>query len=228
MTDDAGVKTSGKAVPAKSAAPAPRPREADATRRRILDAAKAEFARLGLAGARVDAIALRAKANKRMIYHYFGSKEGLYVAILDDAYGAIRAAEQQLKLDDLAPEDAIRKLVTFTWNYFIRNPEFLTLVNTENLYRARYLKKSTVIRELHTPLIEMVRSILERGVAAGTFRPGLDPVQVNLTIAAVGYHYLNNRFTGSIIYDRDLNAREALDERLAFNIETILRLICRD
>lgn len=206
----------------------PRPREADATRRRILDAAKADFARLGLAGARVDAIAARAKANKRMIYHYFGSKEGLYVAVLDDAYGDIRAAEQQLRLEDLPPEEAISRLVVFTWAYFIKNPEFLTLVNTENLHRARHLKKSKVIRELHTPLIEMVRSILERGVAAGVFRPGLDPVQVNLTIAAVGYHYLNNRFTGSIIYDRDLSSREALDERLAFNIDTILRLLRRD
>ncbi|MCS0503346.1 TetR family transcriptional regulator [Ancylobacter sp. GSK1Z-4-2] len=194
----------------------------------MLDAAKAEFARLGLAGGRVDAIAARAKANKRMIYHYFGNKEGLYVAVLEDAYGTIRAAEQRLNLAELPPEEAIRQLVTFTWSYFIRNPEFLTLVNTENLHRARYLKKSTVIRELHTPLIEMVGSILERGVAAGVFRDGLDPVQVNLTIAAVGYHYLNNRFTGSIIYDRDLNSREALDERLAFNVDTIMRLLRRD
>ncbi len=223
--------TSGdaKAAPKRSAAARPvRTREADVTRRRILDAAKAEFARLGLAGARVDAIAARAKANKRMIYHYFGSKEGLYVAVLEDAYGAIRAAEQQLRLADLPPQEAIRQLVEFTWGYFIRNPEFLTLVNTENLYRARYLKKSRVIRDLHTPLISMVGSILERGVAAGVFREGLDPVQVNLTIAAIGYHYLNNRYTGSIIYDRDLGTPDALDARLAFNVDTVLRLLRKD
>lgn len=227
MTDAAGVKGESPAKTPASGRP-PRPREADATRRHILDAAKADFARLGLAGARVDAIAARAKANKRMIYHYFGNKEGLYVAVLEDAYGAIRAAEKQLKLEDLSPEDAIVRLVTFTWTYFIKNPEFLTLVNTENLYRARYLKKSRVIRELHTPLIETVGMILERGIAAGVFRPGLDPVQVNMTIAAVGYHYLNNRFTGSIIYGRDLNTPEALEQRLAFNIETVLRLLRRD
>ena len=120
----------------------PRVRDAAATRRRILTAAKAEFANNGLGGARVDEIAERADANKRMIYHYFGSKEGLFQAVLEDAYIEIRDAEQALALDHLSPKAALEKLVRFTWTYYLENPEFLTLVNSENLHRARHLQNS--------------------------------------------------------------------------------------
>ena len=123
----------------------PLARDAEQTRRRILDAAKAEFARKGLGGARVDEIAARSKSNKRMIYHYFGSKERLFTAVLEAAYTAIRMAERKLKLDELDPEAAIRTLIEFTWNYYLANPEFLTLVNSENLHRARHIKTSAVI-----------------------------------------------------------------------------------
>ena len=202
-----------------------RSRDPGGTRERILKAAKVEFARLGLGGARVDAIALRSKANKRMIYHYFGGKRQLFLAVLEYAYGDIRAAERQLDLEHLEPLEAIRKLVEFTWNYYQKNPEFLTLVNSENLHRARHLKQSKVIPELHTPFVAMVDGILKRGVAAGVMREGIDPVQLNITIAAIGYYYLTNRYTGSIIFKRELMAPQALAERLRFNVETILRLV---
>jgi AcrR family transcriptional regulator len=206
----------------------PMPRDAGQTRKRILDAATAEFARKGLGGARVDAIAARAKSNKRMIYHYFGSKEQLFSAVLESAYLAIRAAEQGLKLEELPPEEAMARLVRFTWNYYLAHPEFLTLVNSENLHRAKHLKTSDAIRQTSGQLVAMVGRILERGVKAGVFRPGVDPVQLNITIAAIGYYYLTNRYTGAIVYERDFMAPDNLDARLAFNLDTILRLLKKD
>jgi len=204
----------------------PRPRNADATQKRILESAKREFARLGLGGARVDTIALKAKANKRMIYHYFGSKEELFTAVLEAAYTDIRMAERALKLEELAPVDAIIRLIRFTWDYYLANPEFLTLVNSENLHKARHLKGSSAIHDVSRPFVGMVKAILDRGVAAGVFRAGIDAVQLNITIAAIGYYYLTNRFTGSIIFERDFMTRKALADRLDFNTNTILRLVC--
>jgi AcrR family transcriptional regulator len=201
------------------------PRDADLTRRRILAAATVEFARKGLGGARVDEIALRSKSNKRMIYHYFGSKEQLFTAVLESAYLGIRTAEKALPLDELAPETAITRLVEFTWKYYLDHPEFLTLVNSANLHRAKHLKSSEIIHQTSSQFVGMVKSILDRGVAAGVFRPGIDPVQLNITIAAIGYYYFTNRYTGSIIFERDLMSEDNLRARLAFNLDTILRLI---
>jgi AcrR family transcriptional regulator len=207
--------------------PAPRARDADLTKRRILAAATAEFGRKGLGGARVDEIARRSKSNQRMIYHYFGSKELLFTAVLEAAYSDIRAAEQKLNLDELDPTEAIATLVRFTWTYYLEHPEFLSLVNSENLHRARHLKTSETIRKASSKFVQMVKAILDRGVATGEFREGIDPVQLNITIAAIGYYYLTNRFTGSILFDRDFMAPENLEARLAFNLETILRLVRR-
>ena len=202
-----------------------RVRDADATKARILQAAKTEFARLGLGGARVDQIADQAQANKRMIYHYFGSKEDLFQYVLEEAYLDIRNAEQELRLAHLPPRDALEKLVRFTWSYYLDNPEFITLVNSENLHRARHLEGSERVRVASRRFTNMVKDILDRGVADGVFRPGIDPVQLNITIAAIGYYYLTNRFTGAILFERDFMAKDALEARLAFNIETVLRLV---
>jgi AcrR family transcriptional regulator len=204
----------------------PRIRDATITRKRILLAAKKEFARSGLGGARIDSIAERARTNKRMIYHYFGSKEALFQTVIELAYVDIRTAEQKLDLDSLPPVEALDRLVRFTWDYYLKNPEFLTLVNSENLHRARHLKKSEVIAAISRRFVEMVGGLLERGVRAGVFRPGIDPVQFNITVAAVNYYYLTNRYTGSIVFERDLMAPDALEARIAFNIETIRRLVC--
>lgn len=203
----------------------PRTRDAEATKARILEAAKREFAKNGLGGARVDVIAEKARANKRMIYHYFESKEGLFQTILENAYVDIRTAEQKLNLDHLAPKEALERLVRFTWDYYLKNPEFITLVNSENLHRAKHLKKSEVVKVYSRKFVSMVKTILDRGVEAGVFRNGVDPVQLNITIAAIGYYYLTNRFTGSIVFERDLMAKDALEERLRFNIDTIMRLV---
>ncbi|MCY4006500.1 MAG: TetR/AcrR family transcriptional regulator [Rhodobacteraceae bacterium] len=200
-------------------------RNAEATKARILKAAKHEFARLGLAGARIDKIANRAVANKRMIYHYFGSKENLFCAVLEDAYLDIRAAEQSLNLSMMAPREALEMLVQFTWDYYLKNPEFITLVNSANLHKARHLKGSTRLRQASRQFVDMVRHILERGVAEGIFRPGIDPVQLNITIAAIGYYYLTNRHSGEILFERPYMTPEALNERLTFNLETIMNMV---
>lgn len=207
-------------------AQSPKVRDPEATRSRILAAAKTEFARKGLGGARVDDIAIRAKANKRMLYHYFGNKDELFRITLEDAYGSIRTAEAKLEIEKDDPITAIIRLVQFTWQYYLENPEFITLVNSENLHKARHIKSSARMREMSRPFVGRMRGLLERGAAAGVFRPDMDPAQVNITIAAIGYYYLTNRFTGSIVFERDLMNDKSLAERLDFNIKTILRLVC--
>jgi AcrR family transcriptional regulator len=204
----------------------PKTRDADATRLRILAAAKSEFAKKGLGGARVDGIAARAKINKRMMYHYFGGKEELFRLVVEEAYADIRAAEAGLALDGLDPVAALEAYVAFVWRYYLGNPEFITLVNSENLHKAKHIRNSARIREMSRPFVGRMARLLARGAAAGVFREGLDPVQINITIAAIGYYYLTNRFTGSIVFERDLMAERALKQRLAFNTQTILRLAC--
>ena len=205
--------------------PAQKGRDADLTRRRILAAATAEVGRKGLGGARVDEIARRSKSNQRMIYHYFGSKEKLFTAVLEDAYGHIRSAELKLPLAELEPEAALEVLLRFTWDYYLAQPEFLSLVNSANLHKARHVKDSERFKTTGPPFVGLVKSILDRGVAKGLFRPGIDPVQLNITMAAVGYYYLTNRFTGEILFERDFMTPERLAERFAFNLDTILRLV---
>lgn len=203
----------------------PRIRDAEATKLRILEAAKKEFAQNGLEGARVDAIALEAQANKRMIYHYFESKENLFKVIIEQAYLDIRSEEALLNLEKLSPKEAITEFVKFTWNYYLKNPEFITLVNNENLNKARHIKDSSVLREVSKSFVARIQAILDKGAQDGTFRSGLDAVQVNITIASIGYYYLTNSHTGSVIFNRDFLSKTALQERLTFNVDTILRLI---
>ncbi len=201
-------------------------RNPEATRKRILSAARQEFARQGLGGARVDTIALRARANKRMMYHYFGNKEDLFRITLEDSYLAFREAEAALEIEKDDPVTAMTRLIAFTWKYYLDHPEFITLVNTENMHKARHLKASKRTPELSRAFVGRMEALLKRGVDAGVFRRGLDAVQVLITIAAIGYHYLTNRFTGSIVYERDMMADEALERRQQFNVATVLRLVC--
>jgi AcrR family transcriptional regulator len=204
----------------------PQIRDPDATRARILLAAEKEFARVGLGGARVDRIAAQAKSNKRMLYHYFGNKEELFAITVDNAYVKFRSAEAALNLDAIAPVEAMRRLVSFIWDYFITHPEFITLVNSENLHKAKHLKASKRTPEMSRKFMARMQALLSRGEAAGVFRHGLDPVQVQISIAAISYYYLTNRFTGSIVFERDLMSKAALSERLLFNTSTVLRMVC--
>jgi len=189
---------------------------------RILKAAMAEFARFGLGGARVDRIAARAGANKRMLYYYYGDKEALFLAVLEDSYARIRRAELGLHLLDLDPVQGLRRLVAFTWDYYLKHPEFLTLLNSENLHRARHLKRSRDIAAMHSPLIALLRDLLARGERAGNFRKGVDPVQLYISIAGLGYFYLSNRHTLSTIFERDLLAPGSKAQRLKHMTELVL------
>ena len=202
-------------------------RDPERTRARILDAATREFARYGLGGARVDRIAERAGANKRMLYYYFGDKDGLFLAALEERYAHIRNAERSLELEQSDPRTALRRLVEFTWNYYLEHPEFLTLLNSENLHKGRHVRNSKRVRDLHSPFVETLGAVLRRGEKAGVFRAGIDPVQLYISIAGEGYFYLSNRYTLSRIFGRDLMAPRALAARARHIEQTILNSVRR-
>ncbi len=217
-------------MPSKIASrtPEPRPRDAERSQNDILVAARDEFAAHGLGGARMDRIAERAEVNKRLIYYYFESKESLFLAVLEKAYEGIRGEEQALNLTQVEPIEAIRRLIAFTWNYYLAHPEFLTLLNSENLHRARHLKKSAKVRSMHSPLVQTLAGVLERGSKAGLFRAGVDPVQLYISIAGISYFYLGNCHTLSTIFDRDLLSPKAKLERLSHMTDVVLGFLVRD
>jgi len=192
------------------------------TRQAIIEAATQEFAEFGIGGARIDAIALRAGLNKRLLYYYFGNKEDLFQAVLERAYESIRTAERALHLGEIDPIEAIRKLVAFTWNYYIAHPEFLSLLNSENLRKAAHLEKTANIMEMNSPLVQALDTVLEHGRTARLFRSGVDPIQLYISIAALSYFYLSNQHTLSAIFGRDLRAPKAETERLSHMTELVL------
>jgi AcrR family transcriptional regulator len=201
---------------------APRLRDADKSQLVILSAAMDEFSQYGYAGARVDRIAERAEINKRLIYYYFGNKDDLFLAVLERTYADIRAAEQALHLDAMDPVEAIRQLVSFTWRYYLEHPEFITLLNSENLHQAVHLKQSERIQEMNSPLIAMLADLLGRGRQQGLFRDGVDPMQLYISIASICYFYLSNNATLSTIFGRDLRSPKALAQRLSHMQELVL------
>jgi len=216
-------------MPASDETPSgPRSRDADRSQQTILEAASAEFAQHGLAGARVDRIAEQAGLNKRLIYYYFGSKDDLFLAVLEAAYAQIRQAEQALHLQDMPPAQALRRLTEFTWDYYIAHPEFLTFLNSENLHQGRHLAHSRRAQDVNSPLVETLGGILERGRQDGSFRGGIDPVQLYVSIAGMAYFYLSNRFTLSAIFGRDLMTPKARNERLNHICDVVLGYALRD
>lgn len=197
-------------------------RDPERTQRAILEAAITEFSNNGLGGARVDRIAELSGVNKRMLYHYFGNKDDLFLVALEETYRRIREAEIALDLENLEPEEAIRRLVEFTWDYYRENPEFLSFLNTENLNKASHLKRSTRIKAMHSPFVGMLGAIIERGQRQGLFRDAVDPVQLYMSIASLGYFYLSNIHTLSVIFDRRLGSEEALGARRQHTVDVIL------
>ena len=205
-----------------------RTRDADRTQQAILKAATEEFSERGLGGARIDSIGERAGINKRLVYYYFKSKEGLFLAVLEETYRHIREAEKLLHLTDMEPADAVRRLVEFTWNYYLKHPEFLTLLNSENLHRAKHIADLPHIRELNSPLVQTLAEIIERGRASGVFRGGIDPVQLYISIAGLAYFYVSNQHTLSAIFGRNLMSPKARSERLSHMTEVVLGYVLRD
>lgn len=189
----------------------------------IIEVAMQEFSENGLAGARIDVIADAMRTSKRMIYYYFGNKEGLYIATLEEAYRRMRAIEDQLHLEDLPPDDAMRKLVGFTVDYQLANPAFIRLVMNENMHRGAYLKQSKLIHKLNVPAIEGLRRVYERGLKEGVFRAGLDPVDLHMSISALSVFNVANRHTFSLIFRRDMESTAALIARRDSIVEMLLR-----
>ena len=205
----------------------PRGRDKDRTRRAILDAALAEFADKGLAGARVDEIAARTATTKRMIYYYFGSKEGLYAAVLEEQYGGIRDAEAALALDALPPLDALHALVEASFDYHAAHPEFVRLVATENIHQARHLRAAPAIAERNATVIRSLRDLLARGAAAGAFRPGIDPLDLHMLISGFCFYRVANRHTLTAIFGRDLGAAASIAAQKAMRVEAVLGWVSR-
>lgn len=197
-------------------------RDPERVRARILQAAVGEFSDKGLSGARVDEIARRADVNKRMLYHYFGDKEALFLAALEFAYEHIRNAELELHLDDLDPEEGMRRLVGFTFDYLRRAPYFIGLLSSENLHKARHLKKSKRIRDMHSPIVTMIENLLKRGAEKGVFRADADPVQLFISMTGTVYFYFSNVHTLSTIFGRNFASKAERDERREHIVELIL------
>ncbi len=202
-----------------------RSRDAEATKKKILTAARAEFAKRGFDGARVDRIATLAKVNKQMLYHYFGNKDRLFTIVLEEAYRDIREREARLDLDSLPADQAILELVAFSWRHYLANPHFIRLLNSENQLEAKHLKKSPETAAINKSHVALMHQLLERGKREGVVRDDIDPVQLNISIAALGFFYLLNRHTLSTVYQRDLTTDQALDERLIVMKDTIARWI---
>jgi len=216
-----GDSPHARLAPARTAAMR-KPRAPVANRARIIKAAMDEFAARGFKGASMDAIAARTDTTRALINYYFGSKEKVYLAVLEHVYAGIRQAESLLELDHLAPIDAIRRIVQFTFDYYLEHEGFVRLVVAENQAKGRHLKKSRAMRKLNRSIIDTLARVLARGQGEGSFRPDLDPLEVHMTIAALGMFNVTNQHTFSAIFQREMGARGDVRRRRELVGEVIL------
>jgi len=191
----------------------------------IIAVATREFAEKGLGGARIDEIAALTQTSKRMIYYYYGSKEGLYLAVLEDAYARTRSAESGLHLDDVEPVEALKKLVSFSIDYKLAHPDFVRLIMTENIHRAEYLRLSKTAVHMNTPAIDLLKRIYERGVSSGDFRSGIDPFDLHMMISALSLYNVSNQPTIATIFNRDIMDKKEVDRTRKNCIEMLLRFV---
>jgi AcrR family transcriptional regulator len=191
----------------------------------ILEVATTEFADKGLSGARIDAIASATQTSKRMIYYYFGSKEGLYLAVLEASYRRMREIEAELHLEDLAPVAALRRLVEFTFDHHRGNEDYIRLVMNENMARGVYLAQSKIIKGLNVTAIEAIRQLYDRGVASGEFRSGLDPIDIHASISALTFFNVSNQHTFSLIFKEEGRTDEAVALRRRNITEMVVRFV---
>ncbi|WP_137917632.1 TetR/AcrR family transcriptional regulator [Hydrogenophaga sp. 2FB] len=213
---------------ARSAAPAKettRTNDPERTMANIMEVAMTEFAEKGLAGARIDEIAAATQTSKRMIYYYFGSKEGLYLAVLEESYRQMREIESQQHLEDLEPEAALRKLVEFTFDHHATHENYIRVVMSENMNRGQYLAQSQSIQQLNVPAISSIRKLYERGVASGVFRPGLNAIDIHASISALTFFNVSNRHTFGLIFKLDMADAKAMAARRAAITEMVVRYV---
>jgi AcrR family transcriptional regulator len=221
-----GASTSAANRPDGARAPGVRALAAQATREAILRAATKVFARHGFAGGRIEQISKAAKSYDRMIYYYFGSKEGLFIAVIEDTYRRFNEAEQGLLLDTAEPLLALDAMIRFVWTYYQKNPEFITLLNSENLLRGRHIAKSVRAKDYSSPALAITDTVLQAGIAQGLFRPAVKARDLYLMIASMAYFYLSNRFTLSSFLGENLEAPAALAHWEAFVIDAVRRAVC--
>jgi AcrR family transcriptional regulator len=202
-------------------------RDAKRTKALILASAAAEFSQRGFSNAFVDSIAARTHVNKRMIYYYFGSKRDLYIVVLKNEYRKIREAEQNLDLDHLPPVEALRQYTESAFNYYRNNEQFVRLVNLENVMKGRHLDSSKSFKALNSPIIGILRRILKRGVSQRIFRSGINPIDLHLTISALGFFYISNRYTFGTIFSYDMTSARASERRKNVIVDIVLRYVCR-
>ncbi len=196
------------------------------TRQRILDVAIQEFSAKGYDGARVDDIMRLAKVSKNLIYHYFGSKEKLFIAVLESAYQGMHTYQMSWPLDVSSPIDGIRKLVRSTFKYWRDNPEFIGLLNSENFHKGKHLRKSKLTKAGYSGLLGNIASLLKEGEEAGDFRSGVDPVEFYISISALAYHYLSNRYTLSYLLDRKFSTEDEMNVRIRHIEDLTLGYLC--
>ncbi|CAG1013990.1 MAG: TetR/AcrR family transcriptional regulator [Rhizobiaceae bacterium] len=192
----------------------------------IVAVATAEFAQNGLSGARMDEIAAKTRTSKRMIYYYFGDKDGLYRRVLEEAYRKVRDGEQRLDLENLTPVEALRRLVEFTFDHHSRNPEFIRLVMIENIHHGAYMAQSDVIREVNAGAIQNLEEICRRGREAGQFRP-VDPVELHWHISALSFFNVSNRATFSGIFGGELFSAGGQERLRRHVVEMVLRYVLK-
>jgi AcrR family transcriptional regulator len=212
---------------ARSRKPPTRTQDPEGVKRNIIDIAAEEFALNGLAGARIDEIAARTRTSKRMIYYYFGDKEGLYLAALEDAYRVVREGEAKLDVEGLAPVEALKKLVEFTFDHHHRHQNFIRMVMIENIHHAEFLERSKLIRQLNVSAIDTMERVYRRGVADGSFRKGLDPIELHWQVSALCFFNVSNRATFSAIFGRDFGTPKALASLRRNSVEMVLRYVQR-
>ncbi len=214
------------ATSAKSSDTAASPRrDASSAREALITAAVAELSRNGFAGARVDVIAASAGVNKQLVYHYFASKQGLYLAALESVYAEIREKEKNLSLDLLEPVEAMTQLVGFSFDYLAEHPEFIALLADENRNQGSHILASERLQKMHSPFIEMLEATLERGVAKGVFRSDFDAINLYISIAGISYFFFSNNHTLSAIFGKALGSRGALVQRRRHVIEFALNAL---
>ena len=201
----------------------PKRRDPAATRKKLLTAARREFADSGLAGARVDEIAARAGVNKQLVYHYFGDKDALYLAVLEWVYEEIRAQERKLNLEGLPPQQAIKRLIEASFDHLAAHPDFIVLLNDENRGGARHVRGSRKLEAMHSPLVSMVSTILSEGVRAGVFRKGINAVHLYISIAGLSYFYFSNTPTLSAIFGKDLSSPTARRARRKHVVDLVMQ-----
>jgi AcrR family transcriptional regulator len=199
-----------------------KPKAPEANRARMVAAAMDEFAARGFKGASMDAIAARTHTTRALINYYFGSKEKLYLAVLEQVYGEIREAEGKLDLDHLEPVQAIRRIVEFTYDYYVAHEGFVRLVVAENQERGRHLRKSPMMRTLNRPIIDRLSGVIARGQAQKLFRADVDPVEIHKSIAALGMFNVTNRHTFGAIFQREMGSKGDLVRRRGIVADMII------